>query len=212
MKFYDISLTITPDMVTWENAEEALSLRWDTVIGADSTCNVSSFQGGSHAGTHLDAPLHFIAGGDSVPDLDLQTLIGPATVVEIFGSPQITATNLNEAAIPPGTIRVLFKTDNTRRGLLDDPQFHPEYVAVAPDAAEWLVEHGVDLVGIDYLSVGPYGPQNTKTHQTLLGAGVIVVEGLALADIPPGDYMLAVLPPKIAGAEGSPCRAVLWHE
>ncbi len=212
MTIHDISLTATPGMVTWENAEPALSLRWDSVIGAGSACNTSFLHGGSHTGTHLDAPLHFMPGGGCVPDLDLQTLIGPARVVEVFGHAQITAAALDAAAIPAGTERLLFKTDNTRRGLLHDPQFHPEYVGVAPDAALWLVGRGVRLVGVDYLSVGPYGPANVETHRTLLDAGVVVVEGLVLTDIAPGAYLFAALPPKVAGAEGSPCRAVLWNE
>ena len=130
----------------------------------------------------------------------------------MFGSAPITASDLNAAAIPAGTERLLFKTDNTRRGLLQDPKFHPEYVGVAPDAASWLVARGVRLVGIDYLSIGPYGGANVETHQTLLGAGIVVVEGLVLTDITPGAYMFAALPPKVEGAEGSPCRAVLWTE
>ncbi len=212
MTIHDISLTVTPGMVTWDNAEPALSLRWDTVIGAGSAANVSSLFGGSHTGTHLDAPLHFVEGGCCVPDLDLQTLMGPATVVEVSGSASITAADLDDAAIPDGAERLLFKTDNTQRGLLRDPVFHPEYVGIAPDAARWLVERGVRLVGVDYLSVGPYGPANVETHRTLLGAGVVVVEGLVLTDIAPGDYLFAALPPKVEGAEGSPCRAVLWTE
>jgi arylformamidase len=212
MTIHDLSLTVTPEMVTWENAEPALSLRWDTLIGTDSAANVSSLQGGSHSGTHLDAPLHFVAGGGCVPDLDLQTLIGPATVVEVFGSAQITAADLNAAVIPEGAERLLFKTDNTRRDLLHDPTFHPEYVGIAPDGARWLVARGVKLVGVDYLSVGPYGPLNVETHQTLLAADVVVVEGLVLTEVPPGTYMFAALPPKVEGAEGSPCRAVLWNE
>ena len=108
-------------------------------------------------------------------------------------------------------MRVLFKTDNTQRGLLHDSQFHRDYVGVAPDAARWLVARGVRLVGVDYLSVGPYGDANTETHQILLRAGVVIVEGLVLGDVPAGTYTLAALPPKIRGAEGSPCRAVLME-
>lgn len=212
MIIHDISMTVTPGMVTWENSEAALSLAWASQIGADSVCNVSTLSGGSHTGTHLDAPLHFVEGGGEVSALDIHTLVGPAHVTEIFGSSQITEDDFKAAAIPAGTERLLLKTDNTRRGLLHNPQFHRDYVGIAPSGARWLTAQGVRLVGVDYLSVGPYGDDNAITHQILLGAGLVVVEGLMLADVPAGSYMLAALPPKVHGAEGSPCRAVLWSE
>lgn len=208
MTIYDISLTLTPGMVTWENAEPALSLAWASQIGADCPANVSHIRGGMHTGTHLDAPLHFVAGGRCVHELDLDILIGPAQVVEIFGRGVLTAADLEGAGLAAGVERVLLKTDNTRRDLLHDPQFHRDYVGVAPDAAQWLVTRDVRLIGIDYLSVGAYD-LNVETHRILLGAGLVIVEGLVLGDVPPGAYTLVALPPKVQGAEGSPCRAVL---
>ncbi|MBV9848460.1 MAG: cyclase family protein [Armatimonadetes bacterium] len=209
MTIYDISLTVTPGMVTWENAEPSLSLEWASRIGAGSPANVSHVSGGMHTGTHLDAPLHFVADGRSVEALDLGALIGPAQVVEVFGRDQVTAADLERAGVDEGTERVLLKTDNTRRDLLHDPQFHPDYVGVAPSAAQWLVAHGVRLIGVDYLSVGAYDA-NVETHRILLGAGMVILEGLVLSGVPAGTYTLAALPPKVQGAEGSPCRAVLW--
>ena len=208
MTIYDISLTVTPGMVTWENAESALALAWASQIGPGCPANVSQVSGGMHTGTHLDAPLHFIEDGHGVEALDLRTLIGPAQVVEVFGRDQITAADLAAAGLAEGVGRVLFKTDNTTRGLLHDPTFHRDYVGVAPSAAQWLVAHGVRLVGVDYLSVGAYNA-NVETHRILLGAGMVIVEGLVLSDVPAGTYTLVALPPKIQGAEGSPCRAVL---
>lgn len=209
MRIHDISLTTSPRIVTWEGTEQGYSLDWMAEIGPNSAANVSLITDGAHTGTHLDAPLHFIAGGLSVEALDVQTLIGPAQVIGIFGRDRVTAADLEGAGIAPDTTRLLFKTDNSRRRLLSDAQWHPEYVGITPDAAAWLVARGVKLVGVDYLSVGPYGDINTETHQILLGAGVVIVETLTLEDISPGAYFLVALPPKFEGAEGSPCRAVL---
>lgn len=209
MIIHDISVTTSPRSVTWEGKERGYSLAWDVQIGPDSACNVSTITDGAHTGTHLDAPLHFVAGGPSVEALDVQTLVGPAQVVEIYGRAVITAADLEAAGIAPGAERVLLKTANSRRRLLSDVEFHPDYVGVAPDAARWLVAQGVRLVGVDYLSVGPYGDANVETHRILLGAGVVVVETLRLEEVGPGGYLLAALPPKFEGAEGSPCRVVL---
>lgn len=212
MIIHDVSVTTSPRTVTWEGKERGYSLAWDVRIGPDSTCSVSVITDGAHTGTHLDAPLHFVEGGLAVEALDVRTLVGPAQVVEIPGRGAITAADLDAAGIAPGATRLLFKTDNSRRRLLSDAEFHPAYVSVAPDAAAWLVARGVTLVGVDYLSVGPYGDANVETHRTLLGAGVIILETLQLEDVRPGPYFLVALPPKFEGAEGSPCRVVLLEE
>ncbi len=210
MKIHDISLTTSPRTLTWEGTEQGFSMQWAARLGhGGSACNVSMFTDGTHTGTHLDAPLHFVPGGASVEALDVNVLVGPAQVVEVYGREQVTAADLETAGIAPGTTRVLLKTDNTRLGRLRDGVFHPDYVGVAPSGAQWLVTRGVRLVGVDYLSVGPYGPVNVETHRILLGAGVVVVETLVLDDVKAGNYTLAALPPKFAGLEGSPCRCLL---
>ena len=210
MKIYDITLTTSPQTLTWEGTEQGLSVKWAETLGAaGAVCNLSVFTLGTHTGTHLDAPLHFMPGGATVEALDVNVLVGPAQVVEVYGRDRITAADLAQAGIAPGTERVLFKTDNTRLGRLRDGVFHPDYVGVAPSGAEWLVTHGVRLVGVDYLSVGPYGPVNVETHRILLGAGVVVVETLVLDEVNAGAYTLVALPPKFAGLEGSPCRCLL---
>jgi arylformamidase len=212
MTIHDISLTVTPRIVTWDGVEPGCSLDWSARIGPDCDANVSLITVGAHTGTHVDAPLHFIYDGGTLENLCLETLIGPALVVEIFGRPMIEAANLEAVGIPPGTERLILKTDNTRRGLVHSGTFHKDYVSVAPSGASWLVEHGVKLIGIDYLSIGPYGPLNTRTHRTLLGASVVILETLVLDSIAPGAYTLIALPPKLAGAEAAPCRVVLVEE
>lgn len=211
MKIHDISITTSPQTLTWEGTETGFSVAWTQTTAAGAVCSLSVISDGVHTGTHLDAPLHFVTGGKTIEMLDIDTLVGPCQVVEVYGREAVTAADCAAAGIAPGTKRVLFKTDNTRRRLLSDPQFHPEYVGIAPSAAQWLVTEGIVLVGMDYLSVGPYGDANVETHYVLLGAGVVVVETLMLEGIAPGPYFLAALPPKFAGLEGSPCRVVLME-
>ena len=210
MKIHDISFAVSEKTVTWDDTEQGFSKVWTSELGNEgASCNVSVLTTGTHTGTHLDAPLHFISEGMSLDALDLSTLVGPAQVVEIFGRDQVTSADLEGAGIMRGTVRVLLKTDNTRLRRKDTPHFDSGYVGLATSGAQWLVSHGVRLVGIDYLSIGPYGPMNTETHKIVLGAGMVVVETLVLDGIAPGKYTLIALPPKFQGLEGSPCRALL---
>ena len=210
MIIHDISLTVTPETLTGAGKERQFSARQVSEIGPGGMgVNISVLTVGAHTGTHLEAPLHFVPGGLSVETLDPAVLIGPAEVVRIYGRDPITAAELERANTPPQTERVLLQTDNTRFLRLRDGAFHQDYTGLAPSGAEWLVQHGVRLVGIDYLSIGPYGPVNTETHKILLGAGVVIVEALALDKITPGRYTLVALPPKFSGLEASPCRCLL---
>lgn len=210
MIIHDISLTVTPQTVTWDGKEQGFSARWTDQVGVKGASSSQSvLTMGAHTGTHVDSPLHFVPGGLTLEALPLDTLVGPAEVVEIYGRSPITAADLEHANVPPGTQRMLLKTDNTRFLRLRDPKFHKDYTGLAPSGAEWLVHHGVRLIGIDYLSIGPYGPVNTETHRILLGAGVVVLESLVLDNIAAGEYLLLALPPKLAGLEARPCRCVL---
>ena len=210
MIIHDISLTVTPQTITGAGNERKFSARQVSEIGPGGMgANVSVLTVGAHTGTHLEAPRHFVPGGLSVETLDVGVLVGPAEVVRIYGRDPITAAELERANIPPQAERVLLQTDNTRYMRLHDSVFHQDYTGLTPSGAEWLVQHGVRLVGIDYLSIGPYGPANTETHKILLGAGVVIVEALALDKIAPGRYTLVALPPKFSGLEASPCRCLL---
>ena len=130
-------------------------------------------------------------------------------MIALYDRTQITSADFERAQINPKTRRLVLKTDNTRRNLLPDRHFHTDYVGVAPSGAQWLVANGIRLIGVDYLSVGSYGPDNIETHQILLSAGLVIVEGLALSQVDPGTYFFMALPPKFVEIEGSPCRAVL---
>jgi len=206
---HDLSICVTPATVTWENSEIGLEVKTLSEVGPDSPAHVSLFTLGAHTGTHLDAPMHFIAGGAPLEQLDLNVLVGPAQVVEIMGTPMIGLKELQSAGIDTDTERLLIKTDNTKRSLLSDSVFHRDYVGIASDGAQWLVDNGIKLVGLDYLSVGSYGEENVKTHRILLGASVVLLESLDLSSTAPGHYVLVALPPKLGGTEASPCRVVL---
>ena len=173
-----------------------------------AVCNVTRMNMGAHTGTHLDATLHFIQDGLGVEALDLQTLIGPALVVDAGSAQEITASLLDSFNIPPGTTRLLIKTTNSQRWVEGETAFYEGFVAVTAEGAQWLVDHGIKLIGVDYLSVAVYKDLITP-HQILLGASVIPVEGLNLSSITPGEYQLICLPILLQGSDGAPCRAVL---
>lgn len=209
MKIHDISLALTPQTVTWESSEKGYNYHILHTLGENCPCNLSEQSYGSHTGTHLDAPLHFIENGKTVDQLDINTLVGAVELVDVPGNQPIDRTFLESAGLDLSLKRIIFRTENTRRDLMHSSQFHTDYVGVAPDASQWLVDNGYQLVGVDYLSVGPYHHGNIETHRILLEAGIIVLEGLVLNSVNPGKYLLAALPLKVTGVEGSPCRAVL---
>jgi arylformamidase len=204
---YDITLPISPSLPVWPG-DPPVSLPRVAKMEEGEICNLTRLEISAHTGTHVDAPFHFLPEGSTVESLDLQVLIGPALVVHLPDVSLITAADLEDAAIPQGTRRLLLKTRNSEQWAQNPTAFNPNYVAIAPDAAEWLVARGIRLVGVDYLSVAPF-EEVEPTHKILLAAEVIIVEGLNLAAVPPGAYTLYCLPLKIPAADGAPARAVL---
>lgn len=168
--------------------------------------NLSFLEMSAHTGTHLDAPVHFLENGAGVDALPLEILIGPALLVEIPGVRPIGKDHLEASGIPAGTVRLLIRTDNGR--LLEKDSFDPDYAFLTPEGARFLIRLGIRLVGVDYLSVAQYG-KGEEVHGELLGAGVVVMEGLDLRDVPPGPYRLTALPLRIKGSDGAPARVVL---
>ena len=161
-----------------------------------------------HVGTHIDAPWHFIPGGKTVEELDLNKLVGNAYVVGFPGVTEISREMLEKTHIPDDISRLLLKTDNSKQWTEGNRKFKPDFVAITPDAAEWLVENDFVLVGIDYLSIQKFG-DTSLTHEALLEAEIIIVEGLNLAHVDEGTYELYCLPLKLADADGAPARALL---
>jgi arylformamidase len=207
MSIYDVSVTLSPDLPVWPR-DAQIEFERTSDMAAGAKANVTRISLSAHAGTHLDAPLHFIGDGEDVTTLDLETLIGPAQLVEATDVDVIDATVLDSLSIPTGIERLLIKTRNSQLWSEAESTFHTDFVAVAESGAVWLVEHGIRLVGVDYLSVAPYG-HSARTHVILLQAGVIPVEGLNLSTVQPGRYQLICLPLKLAGCEGAPARVVL---
>lgn len=175
-------------------------------IGRGDVANLSRMELGSHTGTHVDAPLHFIDGAAGADLLPLDALIGPAVVADARGaSGDIDAAALAALEAPP-TERLLLRTSN--EDLWERDAFSRDFVGVAEDAARELVAMGVRLLGIDYLSIAPFGDP-APTHRALLEAGVVVVECLDLRAAPPGRYDLVCLPLRIEGGDGAPARVLL---
>jgi arylformamidase len=207
MPIYDISLTISPSMVVWPG-HPPIGITQTSHLDRGDRSTVSLLELSSHAGTHVDAPVHFVPGATGVEAMDLGLLVGPSLVVHCLEVDAITAGVLDGLGIPPGTERVLFRTRNSEEWKRGAQGFDKDYVGVTQDGAQWLVEHGVRLVGVDYLAVAPF-EDIIVPHQILLGAGTIVVEGLDLSQIAPGIYQLVCLPLKIEGGDGAPARAIL---
>jgi len=207
MNTYDITLTIEQDMPVWPGDPHVHFENLSSILnGGDS--NITHLSMSAHTGTHIDAPQHFINGGMTVDKIPVKTFLGRTYVKYFPDVDLITAEILKAADIPPRTRRILFKTRNSEFWARDDKEFHADYVALSADAATYLVQRGVKLVGVDYLSVAPY--HNTKpVHKILLGAGIITVEGLDLSKVSQGRYTLYCLPLKISGADGAPARAIL---
>jgi arylformamidase len=209
-KIHDVSVPIRDGGLIYPgNPEIHISLQQSVALGAGA--NVSSVAFGSHTGTHVDAERHFFEEGGTVDQIPLEVLMGPATVID-FGAAAtaITRADLEQHELS-GVERVLLRTRNSMY-LTQDRAFHSDYTYLAPDGAEYLVELGVRLVGIDYLSIEQFHSGHHRTHLTLLGAKVVIVEGLDLSAVPAGKYNFYCLPIKLAGCDGAPARAVLVSE
>jgi arylformamidase len=198
----DISVPIRTTMPIYEG-NPGVALERVLSILEGETANVSRLDLGVHTGTHVDAPLHFIEGGPSAEALPLEPLVGPAWVADATAvEGPIDEAALAGCGIPPDAERVLLKTRNGVHWERDD--FTPDFVRLDGAGARWLLEAGVSLVGLDYLSIG-----DEDAHRALLGAGVVALEGIDLRSVEPGRYELICLPLKLVGSDGAPARALL---
>ncbi|HMB23272.1 MAG: cyclase family protein [Chloroflexota bacterium] len=210
MTIYDISLTISPNLPTWPGDPRPQLEQYES-MDKGALYNVTRINSGVHLGTHVDAPRHFINDGRTVEQLPLEVLTGPCYVAQLpDGVEAITSEVLERTEITSEMKRILFGTRNSKLWAKGETEFQTDFVAITEDGAEWLVERGVQLVGVDYLSVAPYS-EPIPTHLILLKAGVVVVEGLNLSNVMRGFYDLYCLPLKIAGSDGAPARAILIH-
>ena len=204
---YDISLPLTSMLPVWPGSQRFEMARILRMSDGDY-CNESSISLSIHTGTHIDAPWHFRDDGHRMESVDLAKMIGPVHVADLRGVSEISSRTLKSLDCPDGMNRLLLKTDNSELWHRGVETFETNFTALTVDAAEWLAEKEIDLVGIDYLSIQLYGDDN-RTHEALLEAGIVILEGLNLHGIAPGEYELICLPLAIHGAEGAPARAVL---
>jgi len=210
MRVHDATLTLRSDMPTWPGEHGPRLEPLKRMARGDSS-NVSLLTLGDHTGTHVDPPVHFVEGAPGVDALPLEALVGPCRVVGYEGADHISGQWLDGAGIPRGTERVLFKTTNSEQWRSPAPAFSQDFIALDETAAHWLVRAGVRLVGIDYLSIEPFGSGKIghPAHVALLRAGVVIVEGVDLHEVGPGDYELVCAPLKIKDGTGSPARVLL---
>lgn len=230
---FDITATIRAELPTWLSSH-GLGAGHRTEVKSHKKgdkANSSELRFNAHTGTHIDAPRHFVptdpTGVDEIP---LHVINGPALLVEAYGVPALTAEVLASLKIPdsPEVSRLLFRTDNTRRGLMGQTKFAEDYVAFTDDGAEYMVKHrpGVRAIGVDYLSIAAL-PHLVEGHVKLLGAGVVPIEGLVMPEpehelasgggggggggggIFAGWWFLHCAPLKIGGSDGAPARAWL---
>jgi len=204
-KIYDISLTIYPGMLAWPGQPQ---VAMDTIksIAQGGSSNVTLLHMGTHTATHVDAPRHFIPGALGIDSIRPEVLIGPARLFQLSEAHHIDR-NLLEGLELKGIERLLFGTRNS--ALLKQEQFEQDYVFISEDAARYLVDMRIKLVGVDYLSIDQYQDKVRPAHHILLGAGTAIVEGLDLTGVPPGDYELLCLPLKIKDSDGAPARVFL---
>lgn len=205
-RFYDISLPISDDLIVYPGDPE-IEIRPHSRIADGDDANVTRLSFGSHTGTHVDAARHFFDDAQTVDQMPLDRLVGPAQVVRL--PPEVRAIGEHElrAAGIAGAKRVLLRTGNEE--LLGRDTFREDFAHLTADGARYLLDAGVELVGIDYLSVEAPDVEEPVAHRTLLEREVVIVEGLDLREVPPGRYELICLPLRLAGLDGAPSRAVL---
>jgi arylformamidase len=200
---YDISPLLRPELPVWPG-DEPFRASFQATLEAGDGANVGCFGATTHLGAHVDAPLHTEPGGISIDRVPIEVFLGPCRVLDVpplaLLGPELLAQIPNSA--PP---RLLLKT----RSLPDRSRFSPHFTALSPELARALATSHLRLLGLDTPSVDPWGSAELPAHRALAGAGVILLEGLVLDEVPAGDYELIALPLRLAGMDASPVRAVL---
>jgi arylformamidase len=201
IEWIDVSVPIDGGMVYWPDNPP---VELDTIMHVErgDICTVSALKMGTHTGTHIDGPIHFLPGGTGTDEVPLRNLIGPARVIEIENRSAVTEAELRKHKLGHSE-RLLFKTLNSQR-CWNGSEFVSDSVSLAEDAAKYLAERNTLAIGIDYLSAG-----SPEVHRTLLRAGVVIIEGLNLSEVSGGEYELICLPLRIRGGDGAPARALL---
>jgi arylformamidase len=202
----DISVPLRSRMVHWPTDREPLIERTLSLDRGDPM-NLTAAAMSLHTGTHMDAPLHFLAGAPAIDAMPLDAAAGRARVLGFPDAAAIGPAELDPYAVEAGE-RILLKTSNSRRCWRTD-EFVADFVAVTPDGARYLAARGIRAVGIDYISIGADGEEGDETHRVLMGAGIWIIEGLDLSAVEPGDYELVCLPLRVLNGDGAPARAIV---
>jgi arylformamidase len=205
--FIDISWPLGPDTPIWPGSP-GIETTPHLAIARGDVANATRLTMDVHTGTHVDAPRHFVPGGAFLEELGLEPFIGDAYVARIGDAQEIDRDLLEAAAIPASTRRLLLLTNNSRDGSAAATPFRKDYAALTPSGAEWVVERGLALIGIDYLSIQRYDDP-PDAHEILLRAGVAILEGLDLSGVEEGPYTLICLPLRLQASEAAPARAIL---
>lgn len=204
---YDISVTLGETSIDYPG-DTPYSCKNNATIADGEKYTLSSLSMSAHSGTHIDAPAHFIRNGKTIDEFGVETFILPATVIDIKNARVITCDELASVNIPPGNA-ILFRTENSTSGRCRSGHFSEHFVYLNGDAAKWIVEKGAPLAGLDYITIDAYANNDFHAHYTLLSANVLILEGIDLSQVSPGEYTLICLPLKLKGLEASPARAIL---
>lgn len=209
MKIYDISVEFSDRVPLYPGDPKFEQKEFLNIAGGDHV-NVSQITFGTHTGTHIDAPKHFLEDGKGIDEIPVETFVGSAVVVELYRCSCIDIAQLEKLDVNFEGKYVLFKTDNNRKML--NTEFDQNYVFLTNEAADFLVSKGVRGVGIDYLSVESTDGKDDRVHLRLLQNEIIILEGLELSEVPGGEYKIVALPLKIPKGNGSPVRAILIED
>jgi arylformamidase len=211
-RLIELSLRIGPELLVWPG-DPPVEVVPRLELARGDPANVSELRMGTHTGTHVDPPNHFVEGATGIDQVPVDLLVGPAVVADARHLDRpIAPADLEALAIPRDADRVLLRTANSELWRRPRVEFPERYACLTPDAAHWVVERGIRLIGVDFLSVEEKGAEGHPVHHILLENGVVIVEGLSLGDAEPGSYTLACLPLRIVDGDGGPARAILIQD
>ncbi|MEM7007937.1 MAG: cyclase family protein [Thermodesulfobacteriota bacterium] len=202
----DISVPLTDGMIHWPD-DPVIEIKKVLDLNNGDVCNLTHISMAVHAGTHMDAPSHFKKSAVGIDKMPLTAAIGKARVIEISDKEYIKVEEIRPHRIRAGE-RILFKTRNSKSKWINKP-FNKKFVHLSTEAAQFLADRKVQMIGVDYLSIGGYEDNGPQVHEIILGAGICAVEGLDLYNIKPGNYEMICLPVKIKGADGAMARALI---
>ncbi len=210
MKIYDVTLPLHSGLPVWKGDPPAVIER-DSKIADGDLCNSSRINSSLHWGTHMDAPYHLYDDKWTLDQIPIDKLIGPVRVVYFPETPQITAEHLKRVNLTD-IHRLFFKTRNSQFWNENPLRFHQDFTALTADAAEYLLQTNVQLIGIDYLSIDLLSAENLPVHRLLYKENVVAIEGLNLSEVPPGDYFAVCLPLRVKQGDGAPIRVILRED